>query len=238
VLPPGYLFLKGETIGNVGSGATARANIDQASLFVHLWDSLADTEAPVSGGRGASGVIDFNAGKTLTLPDMRQKFPIGKAAAGTGSVAGGTGGTIDLPHTHTGPSHTHAGPLHNHTIDAHSHAGPAHVHDAGGLRAAVGWPLDNAATGIRFLFDGNNGFTSSHRWTAPGVSIAGIAELMPLTTYVLGDTNVAGNGPTSVTALTTNYSGSGDTGAAGTGATGTNAALNPPFLATNYIIKY
>jgi microcystin-dependent protein len=50
----------------------------------------------------------FGAGDgstTFNLPDLRGRFPIGKAAAGTGSVLGGTGGTID--HVHTGPSHTH-----------------------------------------------------------------------------------------------------------------------------------
>lgn len=35
---------------------------------------------------------------TFNLPDMRQRFPLGKAAAGTGSTLGGTGGAID--HTH------------------------------------------------------------------------------------------------------------------------------------------
>lgn len=33
------------------------------------------------------------------LPDLRQRFPFGKAAAGTGSTLGGTGGTIDHVHT-------------------------------------------------------------------------------------------------------------------------------------------
>jgi len=50
---------------------------------------------------------------TFNLPDMRGKFPLGKAASGTGSSLGGTGGSID--HTHTGPSHTHTGPSHTHT---------------------------------------------------------------------------------------------------------------------------
>lgn len=36
---------------------------------------------------------------TFNLPDLRQRFPMGKAASGTGSTLGGTGGTID--HTHT-----------------------------------------------------------------------------------------------------------------------------------------
>lgn len=47
---------------------------------------------------------DFGAGDgstTFTLPDMRGRFFLGKAAAGTGAVLGETGGTID--HTHSVP---------------------------------------------------------------------------------------------------------------------------------------
>lgn len=47
-----------------------------------------------------------NGTTTFTLPDFRQRIPMGKAASGTGNALAGTGGTID--HTHTGPSHTHA----------------------------------------------------------------------------------------------------------------------------------
>lgn len=43
---------------------------------------------------------------TFGLPDLQQRFPLGKAASGTGSTLGSTGGDID--HTHTGPSHTHS----------------------------------------------------------------------------------------------------------------------------------
>jgi len=35
---------------------------------------------------------------TFNVPDLRQRFPLGKATAGTGATLGGTGGTID--HTH------------------------------------------------------------------------------------------------------------------------------------------
>src|SRR3990167_816265 len=38
---------------------------------------------------------------TFNLPDLRQRFPLGKAASGTGATLGGTGGTID--HTHSVP---------------------------------------------------------------------------------------------------------------------------------------
>lgn len=39
-----------------------------------------------------------NGTTTFNLPDLRQRFPLGKAASGTGSTLGGTGGAID--HTH------------------------------------------------------------------------------------------------------------------------------------------
>ena len=52
----------------------------------------------------------FGAGDTSTtfnLPDMRQRFPLGKAISGTGSTLGGTGGAIDktiADHSHTVPN--------------------------------------------------------------------------------------------------------------------------------------
>jgi microcystin-dependent protein len=61
------------------------------------------------------------SGTTFNVPDMRQRFPIGKAAAGTGSTLGGVGGTID--HTHIGPSHLHTIPSHVHAM-AHTHIVP------------------------------------------------------------------------------------------------------------------
>jgi hypothetical protein len=41
------------------------------------------------------------SGGAFNVPDLRQRFPMGKAAAGTGVVLGATGGAID--HTHTVP---------------------------------------------------------------------------------------------------------------------------------------
>jgi len=42
---------------------------------------------------------------TFNLPDLRQRFPMGKAASGTGNTLAGTGGNID--HTHSVPAHYH-----------------------------------------------------------------------------------------------------------------------------------
>mgnify|MGYP002814556735 CR=1 FL=1 len=44
-------------------------------------------------------------GGTFKLPDLRQKFPMGKAASGTGATLGGTGGTLDA--SISAPAHTH-----------------------------------------------------------------------------------------------------------------------------------
>lgn len=40
-----------------------------------------------------------DASTTFNVPDLRGRFPLGKATSGTGSTLGGTGGSID--HTHT-----------------------------------------------------------------------------------------------------------------------------------------
>ena len=52
---------------------------------------------------------------STTLPDFRQRFPLGVAAAGTGSTLLGTGGTID--HLHTQPTHVHTSAGHIHAVD-------------------------------------------------------------------------------------------------------------------------
>lgn len=63
---------------------------------------------------------------TFNMPDCRGRFPLGKAAAGTGSVLASTGGSLD--HTHTGPSHTHTVAAHTHDLANHVHSSPSHSH--------------------------------------------------------------------------------------------------------------
>lgn len=120
--PSGYVLLDGKTIGNASSGGTERANADTSALFTLLWDSMADAQAPVSGGRGASAAADFAANKTITLPDARGRTIVGKdnmggttasrlTSAGSGIVGttlGISGGaeTVSLSSAQNG-SHTH-----------------------------------------------------------------------------------------------------------------------------------
>lgn len=47
---------------------------------------------------------------TFNLPDLRQRFPLGKASSGTGSTLGGTGGAIDHNHTVNPPNTTSGAP--------------------------------------------------------------------------------------------------------------------------------
>lgn len=108
--PNGWVAMNDGTIGNVGSGATNRANADTFQLYKTIWDGVLDAWAPVSTGRGASAVADFVANKTLTLPRS-----LGRALAGAGT---GTGLTARALGQYAGaetisvaamPAHTHGG---------------------------------------------------------------------------------------------------------------------------------
>lgn len=74
VAPDGWVRLWGKTIGNPVSGATERANNDCKPLFLHLWNRFTQVIFPVIGGRGASAIDDWNAGKRLQLIDDRAAF--------------------------------------------------------------------------------------------------------------------------------------------------------------------
>lgn len=84
----------------------------------------------------------YGAGDTSTtfnLPDLRQRFPLGKAASGTGSTLGSTGGAID--HTHSGGSHVHAinsDGGHSHTFSGAVAASPASAFETFELFTSTG----------------------------------------------------------------------------------------------------
>jgi len=78
--PPGWIFCVG-SIGKTGSGASNRANQDCRDLFCGIYLSFADAQCPVSGGRtgntSTTALADFNAGKVISLPDMRGRTMVG-----------------------------------------------------------------------------------------------------------------------------------------------------------------
>lgn len=92
----GYVRLNARTIGNVGSGATERANDDTEALFIWLYDRLSNAICPVSGGRGANAAADFAAGKTLQLPNGRNKGLFGVDDMGNSAANGFSGVTFTV----------------------------------------------------------------------------------------------------------------------------------------------
>lgn len=110
--PRGWVAMNDGSIGNVGSGATNRANADCFQLYKTIWDGVIDTWAPVSTGRGATAVADFVAGKTLTLPRSLGRV-LGGAGAGSGLTARVLGEYLgEETHVLTIPEM----PAHTHTI--------------------------------------------------------------------------------------------------------------------------
>jgi hypothetical protein len=114
--PADHLILDGNTIGDGSSGATARANADTLTLFMFLWNSIANTElviqtsvgAPTT--RGASALADFNAHKRMPLPDMRT-FTLGGFKTGDanfGTLGKSVGEATHLLTTNEMPSHSHS----------------------------------------------------------------------------------------------------------------------------------
>lgn len=147
--PSGYVLLDGKTIGDGSSGGTERANADTVDLFTLLWNSMSDTEAPVSSGRGASAAADFAAHKTITLPDARGRTTAGKdnmggsaanrlTAAGSG-ITGTTLGTAGGTETHT---------LTAAQLASHSHDENTGVYAGGGTgTTAMKYPTVNSGAG-------------------------------------------------------------------------------------------
>lgn len=114
----GWIMANDGTIGNAASGATTRANADTENLFKMLWDNIADTHCPVSGGRGATATADFEAGKTIALPKALGRA-LAVAGSGSGLSARALGQALGAE-THT-LSEAEM-PSHNHTQNAHSHS--------------------------------------------------------------------------------------------------------------------
>ena len=107
------------------------------STYAALFTALGGAASPYGTGDGST---------TFNLPDMRQRFPLGKAASGTGLALGSTGGAIDHSHaiTATVPGHGHSFSLsfsgtsgsqsadHYHNVSGNSAAGTSHYHTVSG----------------------------------------------------------------------------------------------------------
>lgn len=72
----GWVRCNARTIGNAVSGASERANADTQDLFEYIWNNDTDLRATVSASSG-NATTDYNAGKTIQLPDYRGCVVIG-----------------------------------------------------------------------------------------------------------------------------------------------------------------
>lgn len=152
--PQFFVFADSRTIGNLSSGATARANADTEALFTLLWENWGNTELPIqdSGGtpttRGANAAADFAANKRMPTPDLRGRVTAGRdnmgnstagritAAGGnfTATTMGAAGGAQNHQLTSAQmPSHTHPIAAHNHTITEPGGVGHQHQYLKGTL---------------------------------------------------------------------------------------------------------
>jgi microcystin-dependent protein len=164
VAPPGWVLMIGRTIGDASSSATERANADTAALFTLLWTSMANTEAPVSGGRGASAAADFAAHKTLTLLNPNGRAIIGK---GQGNTAEGGGLGTNRVHGSSGGAETHT--LTTAQMPAHTHS-KSTTSTPGGASPSAGQGAGTDATG-------STGGGASHPIMSPWLAINFIVKL-------------------------------------------------------------
>lgn len=149
----GWVRDNGRTIGNATSGASERAHADCQPLYEYLWNTFDNLVCPVSGGRGASAVADFNAPKQLALPDRRGYIagglddmgnaPAGRLAGvpliyGTVTTPGGLIGETSHALTPAeSPKHTHTGTTGLDSVD-HTHTQAANGTTGGQYAAGPG----------------------------------------------------------------------------------------------------
>jgi microcystin-dependent protein len=170
-LPPGIVLPYGGTAAPTGwllCNGSVVSRTTYAALF-----AIVGTAFNTGGEPGT----DFR------LPDLRGRFPLGKAAAGTGSTLGGSGGAIDHVHT-VGTLDTANESTHTHavgTLAADNES--AHTHGAGSYQVTIPGDVTVVAPGLETV--GSDGVTavtgtsaagSAHGHAVSGATAAGAAH--------------------------------------------------------------
>lgn len=168
LVPAGSLIMYGGAAAPTGWQLCDGSSLLRAGTFAALFAAIGTTFGSVDGTH-------------FTVPDLRQRFPMGVATSGTGNALGATGGTID--HTHTSAAHTHTYTdivNHTHTITDPTHAHNILTVNAGG--GALNYIAISTTASTRIL---TTGFTDS------------------VATGITGTNNPAGGVATGTTASTT-----------------------------------
>lgn len=176
----GWVRANGETIGSAASAGAERANDDCYALFVLLWD---DPHQTVDGGRGQSAQADWDAARTITLPDYQGRVVMGALNMGNasaaanrlaggllasdGAVLGATGGEAAHattvaempPHAHDATVSMDDAGEHDHTVTINE--APGHIH---GVRYQASSVYGNGGSGAVFSV-GNDALANSDGFT-------------------------------------------------------------------------
>jgi hypothetical protein len=152
----GWVPANGGAIGNAISQASTRANEDCLALFTFLWERRSDLD--VTPQRGLTAAADFEAGVTVTLPDLSSRllafaadgsgagnlFSGGLITRNPGSLIGIAGGeathvlTANELATHAHLAHFAGDPVGDHKHVAGSGIDtPSHLHTNGVIRKLV-----------------------------------------------------------------------------------------------------
>lgn len=71
LLAQGWVQANATTIGSPSSTATQLASLVAQNLYTWQWANFSQSQCPVTGGRGANALSDFNANKPMQVLDMR-----------------------------------------------------------------------------------------------------------------------------------------------------------------------
>lgn len=197
---------------------------------------------------------------TFNVPDRRGRFGLGKAASGTGSVLGSTGGALD--HVHSLPGHYHGmGTGADLNITSSGGGGTVnidHGHTASGSASSEGHHGHNVFETAQhghtvFVAAGAGGtyFGLAQTFGGTGINISTTTNDSPIQcdgagththTISVSVNNLSGSNKTlpSHTHPAGNFAG--NIGLVTGGSNGNTAynslGANPPYIALNYIIKY
>lgn len=180
---PGYVRLNGLTMGNAASGASERANADTQALWIYLYG--VDSSLTVSGGRTGNALNDYNAAKTIAIPDWRNY-----ALAALGDMGNVDAGRVTAPYFGANPLLLGAaGGAQNHALTAaelalHQHGialtsgddAPDHTHVVPNLLRSSGIVLVGGG-GSFFSYNildvTSNGASTRHRHNVVGSTDTG-----------------------------------------------------------------
>lgn len=227
LVAPGTIVLYGGMVPPAGWLFCHGTEVDRSG-FSNLFNAIS-----TSFGAG-NGVTTFN------LPDLRQRFPLGRGASGTGAVLGEVGGQIDhvhasAPHDHD-MQHTHDLGNHTHQVFAHSHgrgdlavvSGGEHTHGIPAKEGGSNGSQANRCQGASNTSGSNATYTTTANGGAHGHALVGNVGLIGAPS---GDQDRASSGPS------TNASGPASSQRTGGTTPPPTGAANPPYVVVNYIIK-